>query len=121
MNVYKKLNHEFKSCWLALELGSTDSPALPEAVTWLSDPNSASAEPRAEFGELVDFITTRIENLSPEQITRGGDAIIGVLEKTTDVDAQIAAGKSLVPLGSKTQLRLASAYGRALRRISPMR
>ena len=89
------------AAWLALELGSTDSPALAEALTWLSHPNSASAEPRPEFTEVVDFITRRVKNLSPEQITCGGDAIIGVLEKTTDWYALGAAGNGLVALAPK--------------------
>ena len=82
--------------WLALELDSTDSPALPEALTWLSQPNSDSAEPRPEFTELVDFITTRIENLSQEQITQGGKALIDILEKTPDRDALQVAANGLV-------------------------
>jgi len=87
--------------WLAVELGSTDSPALPEALSWLSNSNSAGAEPRLEFTELVHFMTSRIAKLTPEQITRGGDALIGVLEKSTDSVALQAAGSGLVTLAPK--------------------
>ncbi len=82
--------------WLALELGSTDLQALPEALTWL-----ANAEPRPAFSELVNFITSRLKTLSPEQITRGWDALIGVLEKTTNNTALQAVGKGLVALAPK--------------------
>ena len=91
------------AAWLALELSSADLPALAELRSWLSDPTwtDTDTEPCPEFVELVDFMTSRIEMLSPEQFTRAGDALISVLERSTDSDSLQAAGTDLVALAPK--------------------
>jgi serine/threonine protein kinase len=73
------------AAWLAFELASTDIPALPESLTWLSKPGASGPNPRSEYKEteykeFVEFMNGRVETLTSEQINLAWDGLISILE-----------------------------------------
>ncbi len=89
------------AAWLALELESDDLKALPESLTWLSTPGAAvpaAPDRQTEIFELCETLASRAGSLSPAQITHTWDALIALLNKTTDLTTADAAGNALVAL-----------------------
>ncbi len=71
--------------WLALELASTDTPALDEALTWFIDPPSRSTASHSELYYAFHRLWANSSNsLCAEQATIGWVALIGMLQKSTN-------------------------------------
>ncbi len=92
------------ACWLALELGSTDLPAIEEGVTYLSGLNS---EVHTEFEEFVQFA---VERSSPEQAVDVTRKLIAALGKSTNKNLLTTIAyhmESLAPRLNPEQISLA--------------
>jgi len=83
------------ACWLALELGSADLPALEESIAWLGD---ARNKLTGELSELVNFAAAR---MSPQQVAQVGSALIAVLHKPQNSMALKAPGDGLAELAPR--------------------
>jgi serine/threonine protein kinase len=87
------------ACWLALECGSDDLPALAESVTSLA--NSAQLKAQ-QLGEFVNYAVNRTILLQQQEVTRQlPDALITVLENSTDSDSFNAVYRGLSDLAPR--------------------
>jgi hypothetical protein len=65
------------ACWLNMEMGNTELPALTESVNWVCKPASAEDFSLVDL-EFIDRLSDRVHLQHSEQTTRGGDALIAV-------------------------------------------
>jgi serine/threonine protein kinase len=88
------------ACWLALELGSADVPALHESLRYLGDENHKSV---LEFDEFVTLLVGRTDPQQEASITQGGETLAAVLEKSTNHVVLDAAGEGLAALAPRLE------------------
>lgn len=96
------------ACWLAMELGSSELPALAEAITWLGDPRSETESTFDDFRKFITAMTQQRDELRPEQVTCGWDALVALLEKSNFARYSDATGIGLAALAPQLSLEQAT-------------
>lgn len=86
------------ACWLAMELGSADLPALAETIAWLGGPNTNASIMHDDFGEFIAAMTRQRDILSPENVSLGGNALLALLENSPDARQREITGKGMAAL-----------------------
>ena len=87
------------ACWLALEIGTADLPACAESINYLSDPAHKSSQ---EFEEFVEIAVSRNDSRQQTVVNRsGGDALVVLLEKSSDYQVLFKTVRSLIDLAPR--------------------
>lgn len=89
------------ACWLSIEMGEPDTPALEETLAWLSRPVGDEHEAQPDLMNIASLLSERAASMSLMQQSIVEDACIRLIETQTHGSFLHAAGRVLAPIAPR--------------------
>ncbi len=86
------------ACWMALELGDTQLPALNETIHWFLSLEKNEGDSPLEIEEFVNTFVSRSQQLTAEQTAQSWKTLVEILHTTQDFHTVESVRKALVSI-----------------------